>query len=211
LFKNDGAEALFAALMKLPRAQQFEVVDRAQRLLYLAAGERRASNQREREAIRGLREIHEFLGDAPSMRRYEEMRSEHPECAWPPARSVKRWLGVPSWSAALQCAHLPVARADDDPPEVELGAKFGPGELCAALLACANDLGRLPGFNDYYSWAHRADVRKQFLRLPLSQAPFSRIFRTGRRWSQRGCCGTKVTQSSTAATVCTRGRTTPTS
>ena len=174
LFASEAAAVLFHAFLSLGSAERYAYGEAVQREL-TARQPRDTPSRKVAEAIRVLREAATLEGAPPSIKRFESLRKQHPEWRWPPAGTVRRWLGVGSWNDALRRASLP-AVVPGDALESELGPAFTADEARAALSEWAHDMGDVSGFNAYHAWAHRPDVRQRPGRRPLSQGPFWRLF-----------------------------------
>jgi Homing endonuclease associated repeat len=174
LFKSRAAEVVFQGFLALDRADQHAFADAL--LRELTTRQPRATPSRKlAEGIRAVREAAKLLGAPPRLRRYEALRRQHPDWRWPPAGTLRRWLGAGSWEEALRRAGLPTA-IPGDAVESLLGPAFTPDEGRLAVQRCAEDLGRVPSFSEYHAWAHRPDVTARSGRRPLSEGPFCRLF-----------------------------------
>jgi truncated hemoglobin YjbI len=174
LFTSEAAAVLFHGFLALGRADQYAYADAIQREL-TARQPRDTPSRKVEEGIRVLREAATLAGGSLSIKRFEALRKQHPEWRWPPASTVRRWLGVGVWAEALRRASLP-AVVPGDALESELGAAFTADEALVALRQCASDLKRVSGFNAYHAWAHHPDVRRRPGRRPLSEGAFYRLF-----------------------------------
>lgn len=175
---SEGTTApILAAVEALEPEDQEVVRQRINDLLRASSSERHSRGTRRAAAVRALNEATEILGAPPSAGALEATRARHPEFDWPPARSIKRWLGVGAWNEALEEAGLPVVPfLDLGAPE--LGPTFTAEEALSALRECIDDLGRRASVNDYTYWAHRKDVSSRPGRRPKTHAPFLRLFGT---------------------------------
>jgi hypothetical protein len=174
LFESEAAAVLFHGFLALGRTDQYRYADAVQREL-TARRPRDTPSRKVEDAIRVLREAATLERGPASVKRFEALRKQHPEWRWPPASTLRRWLGVGSWAEASRRASLP-ATVPGDALESEVGPAFTADEARLALRDCASDLGRVEAFNAYHAWAHRADVRRRAGRRPLSEGPFYRLF-----------------------------------
>jgi Homing endonuclease associated repeat len=174
LFSSQGVAVVFGGFLVLDRTDQHVFFDAVLREL-TARQPRDTFPRKEAEAIRALREAAALIGEPPSIRRFEALRKRHPEWRWPPAGTIRRWLGVGSWNEALRRAHLP-SPVPGDALESLLGPAFTADEARLALQECARDLGHAPSVSEYHSWVRRADVRRRNGRRPSSDGPFCRLF-----------------------------------
>jgi hypothetical protein len=174
LFTSEAAAVLFHGFLALSRTDQYAYADAVQREL-TARQPRNAPSRKVEEAIRVLREAATLGGGSASIKRFEALRKQHPEWRWPPATTIRRWLGVGSWPEALRQASLPTA-IPGDALESELGPAFTSDEALAAPRDSAREIGRVGSFNAYHAWAHRTDVRRRPGRRPLSEGVFYRLF-----------------------------------
>jgi Homing endonuclease associated repeat len=174
LFQSEAAAVLFHGFLALERTDQYRYADAVQSELS-ARQPRDTLPRKTEEAIRVLREAATLEDGPPSIKRYEALRKQHPEWRWLPASTLRRWLGVGSWPEALRRASLPTV-VPGDALESEQGPAFTAEEARVALQECANDMGRVEGFNAYHAWAHREDVKRRPGRRPLSEGPFYRLF-----------------------------------
>jgi hypothetical protein len=176
-FKSAAANAVFAAFCALDVALQWDFLQAVQERLAVPKSDRDNHGEKVRQAIAALRVAAEILGASPSLKAYERLRKENPAWDWPPARSLKRWLGAGNWNDVLERAHLDRI-AEGEALALHYGPAFAPEEVSAALRECASELGYWPSFNEYIGWARRADVRGRPGRRPMSQGPFSSTFGT---------------------------------
>ena len=174
LFTSEAAAVLFHGFLALSRTDQYKYAEAVQREL-TARLPRNAPSRKVEEAIRVLREAATLADQPPSIKGFEALRKQHPEWRWPPASTIRRWLGVGSWPEALRRASLPTV-IPGDALESQLGPAFTADEALVALRDCASDLNRFSGFNAYHAWAHRPDVKRRPGRRPLSEGPFYRLF-----------------------------------
>jgi hypothetical protein len=97
----------------------------------------------------------------------------HPEQQWPPAATIRRWLGG-GWNDCLKRAYLdPVP--DGDLVVAAIGPRFSDEEMKKALRDCAHDLGKIPTRSVYVAWAKRPDVIRRPGRRPQSHMVFNRL------------------------------------
>jgi hypothetical protein len=174
VFKNEGATAVWAGFTAVDPALQHLLYEELGKVVAAAPDIKASIGVRRSEAIRALREAFALGGEVPSVRKFEHLRKDHPECDWPSARSVRRWLEAPSWGAALQRAHL------DAPPE-SFGvthfrpAVYGADEVVAAIRECAADLDCVPTHGAYLRWSRQAKRDEKPGRIP-SWGPIVRHF-----------------------------------
>lgn len=174
LFTSKAPAILFHGFLALDRTDQHAFRDAVEREL-TARQPRDSASRRVAEATRALREAATLLDESPSIKRFEDLRKLHPEWRWPPASTVRRWLGVGSWNDALRRASLPTV-IPGDALEAELGPAFTADEALVALRDCADELCHVPSVNEYHVWVHRPDVKLRSGRRPLSEGPFWRLF-----------------------------------
>ena len=174
-FKSAAADAVFAAFCALDVAVQWDFLQAIQERLAVPKSDRNNHGEKVRQAIAALRGAAEILGESPSVKAYERLRKENPPWDWPPARSLKRWLGAGTWNDVLERAHLDRI-AGGEALVLHFGNAFTADEVLAALRECAVELNYWPSFNEYIGWARRADVRVRAGRRPTSQGPFSSTF-----------------------------------
>jgi hypothetical protein len=179
LFTDPAARVIWPAIIALPEAVKHDVLKALGNHLALSHERDTPHGQRVARAVAALREAYDLHvasgGVGPlSVERYRELRQHQARHGWPPDASVRRWLGG-SWNDALKSARLETV-PDGDALKVHLGGAITAEEAITALRLCAEQLGRIPTFNDYLHWCHRDDVIALPGRRPQSQPPFDRIF-----------------------------------
>jgi hypothetical protein len=170
---GSSVDAALAFLMRLPPAVQHAIYEHFHEAQAVPHNEQ-FMHRRASRVTRALHEARHLLGRAPTVREYEDLRRAHPQCEWPTARSVPRWLGVRGWNNALALAGIE-AVVEGDYIECPGPQAYRPDELISALQECAVDLGQVPGRNDYFAWRRRPDVEQRPGRRPRSYNPFDRV------------------------------------
>jgi hypothetical protein len=179
LFPEPAARVVYAGICALDEASQHDVLrELGKRLAY--PKERGPLNTREvrvARAIAAVREAADILGRSPSVNEFRHLRTTS-HLSWPPDGSIREWLcpgPTKGWNEVLKQAHLE-ARPDDAPIVVEGHRAYTDKELIAGLRECAEDLGRVPTFNNYLNWARSPGVRERPGRRTSSQNVFERCF-----------------------------------
>jgi HNH endonuclease len=174
IFHSPAAKIVWAAVLALPAAAQFELLTQLQLRLASADTKADAHDLRVAGAQTALREVAALLGHSPSVDEYRTARKKHPERNWPADSSIRRILGG-SWNVALRSTHLQTV-AGGDMVIASLGPLFQASELIAAVRQCTEAIGGVPSLHRYLGWAKRPDVRVLPGRRPTSQQPFERAF-----------------------------------
>lgn len=185
-FAHPQSELLWRALQQADESAKVELLELLRGHLASADDARSPHQQRVARATAALREAAALQAERERLapadvrlgeRAYAALREEHAERGWPPAASVRRWLGG-TWNEALRGARLNSV-VDGEAVIYRLGPAFTREEACAAVRRCTEDLGRTPTWWEYLHWARRPDVRRSFGRRPRSQPVFDRLFPDG--------------------------------
>ena len=155
LFADPGARVVWAAICEFEEGDQHEVLKHLRDRLAAADIRETPQQRRVARATAALREAADELGCSPSIKDFERLRVDHPE--WPPAGSIRGWLGG-SWSRCLERARLDRIVVGDA-IGVDVG-RFTEKNVKEAVLEAARDLGdddvaRAPTFMAYLSWPAR--------------------------------------------------------
>lgn len=195
LLADEQAKFVWAAIELLPESSKHLVHDVLSVWMAVPNHRNSAHDVRVAQAVAALREAARILAEEQaasdehheghestylSVENFKRLRLEHDEAGWPPASSITRWMGEGSWHGALREAGL-YAPANGDHLAVVAEAAFTEGQAVRALAACITELGFAPPFTGYLRWAARPDVQARVDDVPLSSAPFVRLFGS---WTQ---------------------------
>jgi hypothetical protein len=185
LFSSPEAKLVWGALQTLGEAELHLVFDRLQQHVLVPEVRKGTHAQKVARAIGALREASDIarleqgaasLADVELRQdTYVRLRSLQPDRGWPPATSVKRWIGG-GWNDALRLASLqPVF--DGDALVHEVGPKFTREELVDVIKQYAAECPeQIPTLRGLVMWAKRPDVLARPGRRPRSLGPYTRAF-----------------------------------
>lgn len=174
LFADPTAAVVWAAICALDEGAQHEVLRELRARLDDPTDRATKTARKIARGVAALRIAADELGRTPSVMAYRDLRRTRPELRLPADGTVRTWLGG-DWNTALERAKL------DRVPDVDAtvapeGSRFTREEVVAAINECAEDLGCVPGYGSYQSWAQSPQVRRRPGRRPRSLAPIFRCF-----------------------------------
>jgi hypothetical protein len=185
LFNDPNARLVWAALEALDEAQLHLVLAHLQQKVLLPDVRGGVHATRIARAVGALREAADALRVQQGLTaldtiqltedEYERLRRVHPRAGWPPAPTLRRWMGG-GWNDALRQAQLkPVFTGD------ALVREIGPTFTREELIQCIVDYSherdeKVPTIRGVMLWAKRPDVLARPGRRPRSLGPFNRVF-----------------------------------
>lgn len=172
-FQDPAAEVVWAGLMTLDVALQYQVLRELASDLAFEASEPKTAVQRIKASIAALHECYDILGRSPSVSEYRRLREELPELKLLAESNIRKWLGG-GWNDCLSRALLPT-ESDGDFVAVPLEQDFTRDELLTFLRLCATELNARPRLADYSAWVRRPDVADRYPRRPMSATAFARF------------------------------------
>jgi hypothetical protein len=171
MFVDPAAEVVWAGLMTLDVALQHHVLrELASKIATSLATSPTTPQKKIEKAVAALHDAYELLGESPSVRKYSEFRERFPDLDLPPESNIRAWLGA-GWDGCLRRALLPTP-SDGDFAYEAIEQSFTLDELIELALACAADMQKRPGIQDFAAWSRRPDVAERFPRRPMTDSPF---------------------------------------